>query len=336
MGPIAQSVEQRTFNPWVDGSSPSGPTSQKSFLHRYYSQMTPTPYSNVVVWGLSNVRHSHRYIHRGFYESLLQSGINVTWVSDSKRSQSAVSKGSVVIAVGFASKFLPIRKDTKYILHNFDADVKSSLGAFINLQVTSKDSQGINIDESVAQWDSDSRTLFQPWGLPEHQSQWLETCKTLGKTEYWVGAVWNNSLNQGNLSTIRDYQEELDRVKVRFKKVGGTRGISKEGLTSEKAFSLVNTSPIGAAIVGTWQKLNGYIPCRTFKNIAAGALPISNANFSHVFGDSYIYEESLDKMIEVAMNMNARMRLELNSACKEKLSSYTYSRAFKRMLEVLN
>ena len=30
MGPIAQSVEQRTFNPWVDGSSPSGPTSSNS------------------------------------------------------------------------------------------------------------------------------------------------------------------------------------------------------------------------------------------------------------------------------------------------------------------
>ncbi len=29
MGPIAQSVEQRTFNPWVDGSSPSGPTRPK-------------------------------------------------------------------------------------------------------------------------------------------------------------------------------------------------------------------------------------------------------------------------------------------------------------------
>jgi UDP-glucose 4-epimerase len=27
LGPIAQLVEQRTFNPWVDGSSPSGPTS---------------------------------------------------------------------------------------------------------------------------------------------------------------------------------------------------------------------------------------------------------------------------------------------------------------------
>ena len=26
LGPLAQSVEQRTFNPWVVGSSPTGPT----------------------------------------------------------------------------------------------------------------------------------------------------------------------------------------------------------------------------------------------------------------------------------------------------------------------
>ena len=32
MGPIAQSVEQRTFNPWVDGSSPSGPTHPIIFI----------------------------------------------------------------------------------------------------------------------------------------------------------------------------------------------------------------------------------------------------------------------------------------------------------------
>ena len=35
VGPLAQLVEQRTFNPWVDGSSPSGPTSnQKQFSKR--------------------------------------------------------------------------------------------------------------------------------------------------------------------------------------------------------------------------------------------------------------------------------------------------------------
>ena len=37
MGPIAQSVEQRTFNPWVDGSSPSGPTHKLSVFCKDYS-----------------------------------------------------------------------------------------------------------------------------------------------------------------------------------------------------------------------------------------------------------------------------------------------------------
>jgi hypothetical protein len=36
VGPIAQSVEQRTFNPWVDGSSPSGPTSRFNSERKLY------------------------------------------------------------------------------------------------------------------------------------------------------------------------------------------------------------------------------------------------------------------------------------------------------------
>ncbi len=37
MGPIAQSVEQRTFNPWVDGSSPSGPTYTTTLAIKNYT-----------------------------------------------------------------------------------------------------------------------------------------------------------------------------------------------------------------------------------------------------------------------------------------------------------
>ena len=44
VGPIAQSVEQRTFNPWVDGSSPSGPTTHfsKPRLCAGFSFLGPT------------------------------------------------------------------------------------------------------------------------------------------------------------------------------------------------------------------------------------------------------------------------------------------------------
>ncbi len=42
-GPLAQLVEQRTFNPWVVGSSPTGPTNQLSppiwGLSRYTSTL---------------------------------------------------------------------------------------------------------------------------------------------------------------------------------------------------------------------------------------------------------------------------------------------------------
>jgi len=32
LGPLAQSVEQRTFNPWVVGSIPTGPTILQKFI----------------------------------------------------------------------------------------------------------------------------------------------------------------------------------------------------------------------------------------------------------------------------------------------------------------
>ena len=36
LGPLAQSVEQRTFNPWVVGSIPTGPTLPISYPHSHF------------------------------------------------------------------------------------------------------------------------------------------------------------------------------------------------------------------------------------------------------------------------------------------------------------
>jgi hypothetical protein len=45
VGPLAQLVEQRTFNPWVDGSSPSGPTKELLTSHRKSSQVTAASFA---------------------------------------------------------------------------------------------------------------------------------------------------------------------------------------------------------------------------------------------------------------------------------------------------
>ena len=44
LGPLAQSVEQRTFNPWVVGSIPTGPTDR-------FSVEFKDPRAQLKIWG---------------------------------------------------------------------------------------------------------------------------------------------------------------------------------------------------------------------------------------------------------------------------------------------
>ena len=50
MGPLAQSVEQRTFNPWVVGSIPTGPTSENLLSCKALAKLSAkTSYSRILV-----------------------------------------------------------------------------------------------------------------------------------------------------------------------------------------------------------------------------------------------------------------------------------------------
>jgi LacI family transcriptional regulator len=79
VGPIAQSVEQRTFNPWVDGSSPSGPTfksinsasdNQSNFVYRRSVNKKPSlrdvaKKANVSLGTVSNVLNRPTTVSEG-------------------------------------------------------------------------------------------------------------------------------------------------------------------------------------------------------------------------------------------------------------------------------
>ena len=65
-GPLAQLAEQRTFNPWVVGSSPTGPTSPTK---RIEGLMTPSPNSSAVSPNRSNP------LRRYFRDTQIQMGL---------------------------------------------------------------------------------------------------------------------------------------------------------------------------------------------------------------------------------------------------------------------
>lgn len=289
----------------------------------------------VVIWGLRTTRHSHRYIHKGFYENFKIMGYEVIWVDDKEENQKYLEGTNLVFAVNIASENIINNPSNYYVTHNFDNPEFTNAENVLRLQVWTNDSKGVGVDSSVALYDQDSRILYQPWGLPEPESTWLNPSKEKSRTEYWVGAIWNNSLNQGNQSVIAQYKSALNDQGMGFRRVGGTRWLTKSGLSPRAAYRLVNKSPLGSAVVGNWQRSKGYIPCRLFKNVAAGSIPSSNADFSSIFSDSGIYNENIQNLVKNVSQISSQEKIERVHLAQNNLKPYKYESSINRIIQVV-
>ena len=289
----------------------------------------------IVIWGLRNTRHSHRYIHKGFFETFKRMGNDVVWVDDRRENQKYLGGTNLVIAVNIASEHIVNNSNNCYVTHNFDNPDFTNADNVLRLQVWTNESRGESIDPSMALYNQDSRTLYQPWGVPEPESEWMNPRIGKGQTEYWVGAVWNNSLNQGNQSTITQYRLALKDHGIRFRRVGGTRWLTKKGLSAKTAYGLVSRSPLGAAIVGEWQQSKGYIPCRIFKNVAAGSIPSSNSNFGSLFAETGIYNSDIGSLVTKVLQVSSAEKVERVVSAQSSLKLYKYENSIKRILDIV-
>lgn len=290
----------------------------------------------VIIWGLLNKRHSHRYIHKGFYQSFKMMGYEVKWVDDSIKNQKLLDGNNLVIAVDVASEYLVNNPENFYVTHNIEKTAFKDAENVLHLQVKTVHSEGKPLDDSVALYDSKTRSLFQPWGIPELEKVWLSANDNPGNIEYWVGSIWNNSLNQGNLEAISDFRCALEDMGVKLKRIGGTRWLTKEGISSEKAFSYVNQSPLGTAVVGQWQKEKGYIPCRIFKNVAAGMVASSNSDMSSIFGDTGVFNERISELVTIVHSLSSKEKFDRAQSAQEKIKLYTYESGISRILRVIH
>lgn len=290
----------------------------------------------IVIWGLKSVRHTHRFIHSSFNSNFENLGYEVLWVDDQRRNHDLIRKNDVILGVNVANKHLPIRSDTKYILHNISPEELGLEDNFIQLQVYTLDSSGEGLNNPWIKWNSQMRILFQPWGVPTSKSKWLQPAVSPGKQENWVGSIWNNSENQGNEIEINEFKKSLRNVSLTFKQIGSPNLLRPNGISEMSAARHVNKSPIGAAIVGRWQMTNGYIPCRLFKNIASGAMPVSNGDYSELFGDKDgIFNTNLEFLVEEALSKGMKERSEIVRTAQELLTPYTYEAGIKRIMEFL-
>lgn len=184
----------------------------------------------IVIWGLKKVYHTHRHIHQAFYKNAKKLGYEVIWIEDDKVNQKHIKPGDIIIAsdvhgkmikekINFEDYNLPIRDDVQYCLHNYKDIFKSRLDTkkYINLAVYSNEAENSDIKLDEFRFvNSKTNTLYQPWGTDLLFENFKKPVYNKNKTVYWIGSIWNNKENQGNIIQINKLKEVLKEFGLKF------------------------------------------------------------------------------------------------------------------------
>lgn len=288
--------------------------------------------AGVVVWGLRGTRDTFRHIHRHFFETARALGVPSVWTKDSIAEAHVVKPGMLVLAIGIAAEHLPHIEGASYCLHNFDEDAVEEFdpATSIRLQVYTDGVRECDLEQwgPATFFDRESRMLYQPWGTPLRADRFLPP--TTGKlpVSFWMGSVWNNEANQGNLNEIAELRHCLKSHGIRF--------IHIISAPDRMHMAAIRASRIAPAIAGGWQADKGYLPCRAFKNISYGQLGITNVSrVNEILGDSAVPGETINEMVENALALSATEREERTRAQQEAIARLTYFESLNSIARAL-
>ncbi len=233
-----------------------------------------------------------------------------------------------------ADYYLPIRDDIWYCLHGFQEMFLKQVPSHrrINLEVYSN-----TANQSDVQWgpvtffNTHTQTLYQPWGTNLRAEEFYQPTFSHSPFVFWVGSIWNNTQNQGNLSAIAELRTVLKEHKLYFVPV---RFIPNSFNTF-----LIRHSRIAPAIAGQFQVDVNYLPCRMFKNISYGQLGFSNVKkFADILGPATLPGNTLAEMVDHVLRLSKNEYITLVQEQQKQIKNYTYVDSFnniKRAFDML-
>ncbi len=257
-------------------------------------------FSKVVVWGLKTGGHTHAHIHRHFFNTLKRLDANVVLVDDLLENKDVIEGDELVISVDVASRYLPIRRGVYYCLHNCEDDIHRRIDPSRNIRLRtytrSAEQAGEKWDQ-VTFFDGKTRTLFQPWATDLLAGEFEEPIlRPPSNIVFWVGSIWSDRLNQGNVNEIEILKNVLEKRDIRF--------VHLQGISDLLNVRYVRHSLIAPAIAGRWQVENDYLPCRMWKNISYGQLGVSNVRkFDEVFNGCTVPGRSIEEIIDNTLSL---------------------------------
>ena len=117
----------------------------------------------------------------------------------------------------------------------------------------------------------------------------IATKKAKRPVATFVGTVSRGSY--GNQDEVNAFQRACRENGIQFEH----GGVNKRSM--EENIELMQTAQLAPSLQGPWQCKQGYIPCRIFKNISYGAMPITNAKTVYeLFDKKIIYHPNSYKL----------------------------------------
>ena len=304
-----------------------------------------SPIKRVVIWGLLKKYHTHRHIHQSYYKNAKKLGIDVLWVEDEKKSQSLIKPGDLIITADPVGKMvpekfsledynIPIRKDVFYCLHLVKNILKEAVAecTFINLdwhKTTTPNISGIEKWGPVTHYDPATKTLYQPWGTNLLEEEFKKPVFNKNRFVFWIGSIWNDKNNHGNLTEIDLLKKSLARHGLKF--------LQLRFIPDFLNTFFIRRSRIAPAIGGRFQAEIGYLNCRMFKNISYGQLGVTNVKeFKSILGDHFIEGNTIDELVSNALSLSKDEYIKKVEAQQELIKEYTYKKALENIIKAIS
>lgn len=287
------------------------------FLIFFYSRPLLS-FDKVVIWGHKLHSHTHSYIHNGFYRAFQYLGYSTYWLDDEDDIKNFDFSNTLFLTEGQVDHNIPIRQDCLYILHYCQSSKYSDLidqGKAITMQVYNDnlcmyDSLGNMISgsqpdmnqllkvDTCLYYDFKGFRVFMPWAtdlLPYEIDHIKATIDNIPQesTIFWVGTLSDGP--GGNKTEITPFIKACQENGIAF--VHKDPWSLQGGISVEDNIVFTRRSYMAPAIVGTWQKKVGYIPCRIFKNISYGKMGFTNSKVVYeLFDKKIVYNPDTYKL----------------------------------------
>ena len=283
----------------------------------------------IIIWGHKLYTHTTSYVHAGFFKAFKHMGFDTYWFDDLDDVSNFDFSRSLFITEGQVDKKIPKRNDCFYLLHNCDIKNYNNLkylGLATHINPEKKEKNILYFDDNVVNmcWATD----LLPIEINTDKNYNNKNLNTI----YWVGTKCSGTF--GNNYEIDLFVEEARKNGKNFVHSCPWRS----PISFEENLRLIRESYLAPTIVGSWQKENGYIPCRIFKNISYGKMPLTNSpEIKRLFGDMVVFNENTSQLfIDANEKLNTITDLEMKTVMEYVKSNHTYINRASLVLEAFD